>query len=62
MGTYTITVHYTDGEAEGTFQVLAASENPKTGDTGIHLWVATLFVSLTGLAGAAFVCRKKFFK
>ena len=62
LGTYTITVHYTDGEAEGTFQVLAASENPKTGDTGIHLWVATLFVSLTGLAGAAFVCRKKFFK
>lgn len=57
---HTLTLMFADGEAEGSFQVAAAADesNPKTGDS-IHLWMALLFVSLTGMAGTAFVCRKK---
>ena len=57
---HTITLVFTDGEAEGSFQISAPADdsNPKTGDS-IHLWYALLFVSLTGMAGIAFVCRKR---
>ena len=57
---HTITLVFADGEAEGTFRVSAPADesNPKTGD-GIHLWMALLFVSLTGMAGIGFVCRKR---
>lgn len=57
---HTITLVFADGEAEGTFRVSAPADesNPKTGD-GIHLWMALLFVSLTGMAGAAFVSIQK---
>ena len=60
---HTITLVFADGEAEGTFQVGAPADdsNPKTGDS-VHLWAALLFISLTGIAGAAFVCRKQFHK
>lgn len=57
---HTISLVFADGEAEGTFRVSTPADesNPKTGD-GIHLWTALLFVSLTGMAGAAFVCTRK---
>ena len=57
---HTLTLVFADGEAEGTFQIGAPADdsNPKTGDS-IHLWYALLFISLTGMAGTAFVCRKK---
>ena len=57
---HTVTLVFADGEAEGTFRVSAPADesNPKTGD-GIHLWMALLFVSLTGMAGAAFVSIQK---
>ena len=60
QGKHTVTVHFEDGKAETTFQVLAAkdSTNPSTGDN-IHLWAGILFVSLTGLAGAGFVYSRK---
>jgi hypothetical protein len=60
---HTITLVFADGEAEGTFRVSAPADesNPKTGDS-VHLWMALLFVSLTGMAGIAFSCRKKFRK
>ncbi|MDY3224553.1 MAG: hypothetical protein SOW84_01585 [Candidatus Faecousia sp.] len=59
LGEHTITIHFTDGKAEGSFRVVGGLDpsNPSTGDR-IHLWTATLFVSLTGLAGAAFAFRK----
>ena len=59
-GEHTITIHFEDGKAEGSFTVLAASSdgNPNTGDN-IHLWAALLFVSLTGLAGAGYAVSKK---
>ena len=63
LGKYTITIHFTDGEAEGTFKVADGLDttNPSTGDAGIHLWVGMLFVCLTGLAGATYAFRKKIF-
>lgn len=63
LGKYTITLEFTDGEAEGTFTVSAPADdsNPKTGDN-FHSWTALLFVSLTGIIGTAFAYRKKIFK
>ena len=61
-GEHTITIHFDDGKAEGSFTVLeASSDNPNTGDN-IHLWATLLFVSLTGLAGAGYAVRKKIWK
>ena len=62
-GEHTITIHFDDGKAEGSFTVLAASSdgNPNTGDN-IHLWAALLFVSLTGLIGAGYAFSKKIWK
>lgn len=59
---YTITLKFTDGEAEGMFKVSppADDSNPKTGDDfALHSWSALLFVSLTGIIGTAFAYRKK---
>lgn len=63
LGSYTITLHFTDGEATGTFRVAAALDdtNPKTGD-GIHLATAILFISLTALIGFGYAYNKKLWK
>ena len=64
-GKYTITIQFADGEAEGTFKVTAPADdsNPKTGDSfALHSWTALLFISLTGIIGTAFACRKKLWK
>lgn len=62
-GEHTITIHFDDGKAEGSFTVLDAADgtNPNTGDN-IHLWAAALFVSLTGLIGAGYAFGKKIWK
>ena len=62
-GKHTITIHFDDGKADGSFTILNASDdsNPNTGDN-IHLWTALLFVSLTGLAGAGYAVRRKLWK
>ena len=52
-GEYKITLHFTDADAEGTFTVSAAGDNPKTGDM-IALW----FVTMT-LTGTALVLLKR---
>ena len=65
LGKYTLTVQFNDGEAEGTFKITAPADdsNPKTGDNfALHSWSALLFVSLTGIIGAAFAYRKKLWK
>lgn len=64
-GKYTITIQFADGEAEGTFKVTAPADdsNPKTGDSfALHSWTALLFISLTGIIGTGFACRKKRWK
>ena len=65
LGKHTVKLQFTDGEASGTFTVAVAVDdsNPKTGDEfALHGWTALLFVSLTGIIGTAFACRKKFRK
>ena len=50
-GKHTITVVYTDGEASGTFKILAQSSTPATGDDShIILWTAVLGISALGIA------------
>ena len=64
-GKYTITIQFADGEAEGTFKVTAPADdsNPKTGDSfALHSWTALLFISITGIIGTGFACRKKLWK
>ena len=56
-GKYTITLHFEDGNAEGTFHIEAENANPKTGDT-ILLPAAILLLSLTALLSAGYCCRK----
>lgn len=61
LGEHTLTIHFDDGKAEGTFRVVSGldSTNPSTGDS-IRLWTAALFISLTALAGTGFLfCRKR---
>lgn len=62
LGKHTVTIQFTDGEATGSFLITAAADdsNPKTGDEfSLHIWTALLFISLTGIIGTAFACRKK---
>ena len=65
LGKHTVTLQFADGEASGTFTVSlpADDSNPKTGDDFVlHAWTAILFMSLTGMIGIGFVCRRKFRK
>ena len=65
LGKHTVTLQFADGEASGTFTVSlpADDSNPKTGDDFVlHAWTAVLFMSLTGMIGIGFVCRRKFRK
>lgn len=55
-GEHTITIHFAEDDAQGTFTIAAADENPKTGDT-VYLWIGVLLISLT----AAAVVGKKHF-
>ena len=52
-GSHTITVHFAEADAEGTFTISAAGENPKTGDI-IVTWLMVMTVS-----GAALLMLKK---
>ena len=64
-GKYTLEIQFTDGEAEGSFQISPAADNsnPKTGDNfALQGWTALLFVSLTGIIGTAYAFRKKIWK
>lgn len=46
VGEHTITVVYTDGSTDGTFNVHAKANSPATGDnSNMFLWIALLFIS-----------------
>ena len=62
VGDYTVTIHFTDGDATGIFTVSPGMDptNPQTGDTfPLHALTAVLFLSLTGLIGMGYVWHKK---
>lgn len=53
-GKHTITIHFEDGDAEGSFRVAEGDENPKTGDASF-LWFGLMTVS----AAAVLLLRRK---
>ena len=59
-GSYTVTIHFADGAAEGSFTVSNRldTSNPSTGD-GIGIWLFTATGSLAALACAAWMTRRK---
>ena len=62
IGAHTITIHFGDGDAAGTFTVAKGLDttNPETGDGfPLHILTAVLFVSLTGLIGLGYACSRK---
>ena len=60
VGEHTITVVYTDGSTDGTFNVHAKANSPATGDnSNMFLWIALLFISGGAVITLAVVDRKK---
>ena len=60
VGEHTITVVYTDGSTDGTFNVHAKANSPATGDnSNMFLWIALLFISGGAVIILTVVDRKK---
>lgn len=60
VGEHTITVVYTDGSTDGTFNVHAKANSPATGDnSNMFLWIALLFISGGAVITLTVVDRKK---
>ena len=60
VGEHTITVVYTDGSTDGTFNVHAKANSPATGDnSNMFLWIALLFISGGAVVTLTVVERKK---
>lgn len=60
VGEHTITVVYTDGSTDGTFNVHAKANSPATGDNShMMLWIALLFVSGGAVITLTVVDRKR---
>ena len=58
LGKHTITVLYTNGQADGYFYITVMSDAPATGDTAnVALWSGIALISLA--AAAALVLGKK---
>ncbi|MBQ2928486.1 MAG: hypothetical protein IJD98_07955 [Oscillospiraceae bacterium] len=65
LGYHSLTLHFSGTDATGSFYILEGldSTNPQTGDTfPLHALTAVLFISLTGLIGAAYAWHKKLWK
>ena len=60
LGTHTISIHYLDGDVQGTFRIVEGQQtsNPYTGDGSAHLWAGVMFVSLTAAAALIFARYK----
>ncbi len=60
VGEHTITVVYTDGSTDGTFNVHAKANSPATGDnSNMFLWIVLLFISGGAVITLTVVDRKK---
>ena len=60
VGKHTITVVYTDGSTDGTFNVHAKANSPATGDNShMFLWIALLFISGGAVITLTVVERKR---
>lgn len=60
VGEHTISVVYTDGSTDGTFDVHAKTNSPATGDNShMFLWIALLFISGGAVITLTVVERKR---
>ena len=62
VGKHTLTVRFTDGQADGQFEILAKPEisTPDTGDNNqVTLWITVMFVTVCGLTGTMVYTSKK---
>lgn len=62
VGKHTLTVRFTDGQADGQFEILAKPETstPDTGDNNqVTLWITVMFVAVCGLTGTMVYASKK---
>lgn len=62
VGKHTLTVRFTDGQADGQFEILAKPETstPDTGDNNqVTLWITVMFVAVCGLTGTMVYTSKK---
>lgn len=60
VGEHTISVVYTDGSTDGTFNVHAKANSPATGDNShMFLWIALLFISGGAVITLTVVERKR---
>ena len=66
VGKHTLTVRFTDGQADGQFEILAKPEisTPDTGDNNqVTLWITVMFVAVCGLTGImVYTSKKKYSK
>ena len=65
LGYHSLSIHFAEADATGSFYILEGldSTNPQTEDTfPLHALTAVLFISLTGLIGAAYAWHKKLWK
>ena len=62
VGKHTLTVRFTEGQADGQFEILAKPETstPDTGDNNqVTLWITVMFVAVCGLTGTMVYASKK---
>lgn len=62
VGKHTLTVRFTDGQADGQFEILEKPESstPDTGDNNqVTLWITVMFVAVCGLTGTMVYASKK---
>ena len=62
VGKHTLTLRFTDGQADGQFEILAKPETstPDTGDNNqVTIWIAVMFVAVCGLTGTMVYTSKK---
>lgn len=62
VGKHTLTVRFTDGQADGQFEILAKPETstPDTGDNNqVTLWITVMLVAVCGLTGTMVYASKK---
>ena len=62
VGKHTLTVRFTDGQADGQFEILAKPETstPDTGDNNqVTIWITVMFVAVCGLTGTMVYTSKK---
>ena len=54
-GEHTLTFVYEDGDVSTNFTIANKTNNPKTGDIGITVWICLMIVSVAGITGTSII-------